>query len=125
MKELTTYQKTAVRRNWGGKILPIFPPLPGYATRCGRFNSTRSFIGCWGSTSGSTRRSALSSSAPNLPPTGQLYNRHFQCLKMSTLKKTTLAFYQTKNRLLNLFYITYKTRSNQQPTYLYNSLSFP
>ena len=65
IKEFTIIKKQLLeRRNWGGKLLPIFPSLPGYATRCGRFNRTRSFIGCWGSTSGSTRPSALSSSAP-------------------------------------------------------------
>ena len=38
-------------------------------------------------------------------------------------KKTTLASYQTKNRLQNLS--SHIQNTNQQPTYLYNSLSFP
>ena len=53
---------------------------------------------------------------------------HYKYFKISThhtnTQKTTLASYQTKNRLQNLsshIQNTYKS----QPTYLYNSLSFP
>ena len=42
-----------------------------------------------------------------------------------TLKKLHKASNQTKNRITNSGLLTYKTLKNQQPTYLYNSLSFP
>ena len=54
--------------------------------------------------------------------------RHHKHFKISThhtnTKKTTLASQQTKNRLQTLSSHIYKTLTNQQPTYLYNSLSF-
>ena len=52
----------------------------------------------------------------------------YKYFKISThhtnTQKTTLASYQTKNRLQNLS-SHIQTLTNQQPIYLYNSLSFP
>ena len=49
---------------------------------------------------------------------------HYKYFKISTLKK--LHWLPIKQRIdYKICLLTYKTLTNQQPTYLYNSLSFP
>ena len=55
--------------------------------------------------------------------------RHHKHLKIPThhtnTPKNYTGFQSNKELITNLCLLTYKTLTNQQPTYLYNSLSFP
>ena len=58
-------------------------------------------------------------------PIGKCHYKHFKISNISLLLKT-LHWLPIKQRIdYKIYILTYKTLANQQPTYLYNSLSFP